>query len=329
MQLEDKIYHTIQIVEMFYTKTEGKCFISYSGGKDSAVLDDILNVRYKEYGGKLWNNIPCVFCDTGLENIDNKKFIKEKGNVIIIRPEMNFLDTVINFGYPLIRKEVANVIYYSKNKPGGSSDLRLNGLYVNPKTGDKEYDYSKWKPISKLPIIVSDRCCAIIKKKPFKKYTRETGLHPIVGTTADESLLRRQSWYKTGCNTFNNGRIMSRPLSIWCNQDILQYIVKYKVPISNAYGEILCDECNNFYCSEYDRTGCSFCAFGLHQEKGETRYQRLKRLYPNIYDFAINGGEWIERDGKKIWTANKKGLGFGKVFDMVNEIYGQDFYRYK
>ena len=105
---------------MFYTKTEGKCFISYSGGKDSAVLDDILNVRYKEYGGKLWNNIPCVFCDTGLENIDNKKFIKEKGNVIIIRPEMNFLDTVVNFGYPLIRKEVANVIYYSKNKPGGS-----------------------------------------------------------------------------------------------------------------------------------------------------------------------------------------------------------------
>ena len=39
-------------------------------------------------------------------------------------------------------------------------------------------------------------------------------------------------------------------------------------------------------------------------------------------------GEWKNWNPKKIWVPSKKGLGMGKVFDMTNEIYGKDFYRY-
>ena len=40
-------------------------------------------------------------------------------------------------------------------------------------------------------------------------------------------------------------------------------------------------------------------------------------------------GEWKNWNPRKIWVPSKKGLGMGKVFDMANEIYGKDFYRYE
>ena len=103
---------------------------------------------------------------------------------------------------------------------------------------------------------------------------------------------------------------------------------------------------NNLMCSKCQRTGCIFCAYGLHNETGMTRFQRLSKTHPRQYEYCIGGGEWADNpeydetlpvyDGiwknwnpSKIWIPNKNGLGMGKVFDMVNEIYGKDFYRYE
>ena len=109
------------------------------------------------------------------------------------------------------------------------------------------------------------------------------------------------------------------------------------------FGNIGC----NLKCTGCKRTGCVFCGFGFHAEKkGETRFQRLARTHPRQYEYSIGGGQWVdnpaydpvapEYDGewknwnpKKIWVPSKKGLGMGKVFDMANEIYGKDFYRYE
>lgn len=150
-------------------------------------------------------------------------------------------------------------------------------------------------------------------------------------------------------------------MSFWTEQDVLAYIVKYNVPIASVYGEIVsrCSDGNdyppvdisgnvqcNLHCTGCQRTGCIFCAFGMHLEKGETRFQRLAKTHPRQYEFAIGGGQWADNpaydptapvmDGewqnwnpKKIWVPSKKGLGMGKVFDLVNEVYGKDFYRYE
>lgn len=61
-----------------------------------------------------------------------------------------------------------------------------------------------------------------------------------------------------------------------------------------------------------------------------------------IIDNFAGGGAWIENDRydpaktapddwnpKQIWAPSKGGLGFGRVFDMLNEIYGKDFIRYE
>ena len=147
---------------------------------------------------------------------------------------------------------------------------------------------------------------------------------------------------------------------IWTGQDVLRFVVDNGIEIASVYGDIVTtDDDGNEYpansilggcggklkCTKCDRTGCIFCGFGAHLEKGETRFQRLARTHPKQYEYCIGGGQWVdnpkydqnasEYDGewknwnpKKIWVPSKQGLGMGKVFDMVNQIYGKPLYRY-
>ena len=82
-------------------------------------------------------------------------------------------------------------------------------------------------------------------------------------------------------------------------------------------------------CTGCQRTGCMFCPFGAHLEKGETRFQRMRRTHPRQYEFMLGGGEWTTEKGRQIWQPTKRGLGFARVFEMLNDIYGKDFIRYE
>jgi hypothetical protein len=35
------------------------------------------------------------------------------------------------------------------------------------------------------------------------------------------------------------------------------------------------------------RTGCMFCMFGVHIEKGENKFQRMKILHPKHYKYCM------------------------------------------
>lgn len=126
-----------------------------------------------------------------------------------------------------------------------------------------------------------------MKKKPFKKYEKETGLKPIVGITADESALRTTSWLIYGCNVFGSKREVSRPMSVWTEQDILQYIKENNIIIPSVYGNIV--EKNGKLCTTcQDRTGCIFCLIGCHLEKGDRRrFVRLAKTHPKIYKYCM------------------------------------------
>ena len=199
-----------------------------------------------------------------------------------------------------------------------------------------------------------------MKKQPMHRYQHETKSKPLLATMAVESRVRKQSWIRGGCNAFDSSNPTSQPMAFWTEQDVLAYIVQNGVEICSVYGDIVAvDKFGNEYgagctlfddcklkCTGCQRTGCCFCAFGFHNEKGETRFQLLARTHPRLYEYCIGGGQWVdnpaydatapEYDGlwknwnpKQIWVPSKKGLGMGKVFDMVNEIYGKDFYRYE
>ncbi len=184
-----------------------------------------------------------------------------------------------------------------------------------------------------------------MKKQTFKRIAKKA----IIGSLADESSMRRDNWLHHGCNAFDSKHPVSNPLSFWTEQDILAYIKTYRLSISSVYGHIV--ECDNYYtdtegntveqislpldCADCmgklrttgaDRTGCMFCLFGAHLERGETRLQRMKRTHPRQYEYCIGGGEYDERG---LWVPNKNGLGLEHVIEAVNKIYGEQFIRYK
>ena len=229
--------------------------------------------------------------------------------------------------------------------------------------GEKSiYNKEKYLPIARdLPVPISHYCCMKMKKEPMKKYQRSNHVYPFLGNLAEESRIRRQAWIRHGCNAYESTNPTSQPLSFWTEQDILKYIVQNGIEICSVYGDIVSVDgdgieyppvdlagqiTQKLKCTGCDRTGCVYCAFGFHNEKGKTRFQRLAETHPKLYEYSIGGGQWADNpaydptapkmDGtwqnwnpKKIWVPSKKGLGMGKVFDMVNEIYGKNFYRYE
>lgn len=224
------------------------------------------------------------------------------------------------------------------------------------------FNKEKWLPIARdLPVPISHKCCDIMKKQVMANYVKETGRYAIIGTMAEESRMRKQAWIRHGCNAFQSKKPTSQPLSFWTEQDILTFIKQFHIPICSIYGEIeivdavgrtiVTEEAGmpngcKFQCSGCHRTGCIYCAFGAHLDKGETRFQKLAKTHPRQYDYCINGGQWVDNPAfdpsasmepdemgwtnwnpKKIWVPSKTGLGMGKVFDMCNELI-PGLYRY-
>lgn len=129
-----------------------------------------------------------------------------------------------------------------------------------------------------------------MKKKPAKKYEKETGRKPIIATMAEESTLRAQAWLKNGCNAFDGKRPTSQPMSFWTEQDVLTYLKEYHIPYAPVYGEI--EEINGALKTTLcDRTGCVFCGFGCHLEKEPNRFQRLKTTHPKLWEYCMKPWE--------------------------------------
>ena len=284
-----------RIIE-WYSKNNGKVYISFSGGKDSTVLLNIVR--------QLYPDVPAVFIDTGLEYPELREFVKTIPNVIWLKPKMNFRKVIETYGYPLISKEVAQKIYESRNNPNGYTKARFDDNSEYVKKYGKRYSMSKWKWLRDSDIPISHKCCIIMKKKPAKEYEKESGLRPIIGTMTCESALRKTEWLKSGCNSFDGIRPQSKPMSFWTEQDVLLYLKKYKIPYASVYGEIVEDNLGRLSTTKCDRTGCVFCGFGCHLEKEPNRFQRLKITHPKLWEYCM-----------KPW--DKGGLGMKEVLEFI------------
>lgn len=261
----------------------GDCnlYISFSGGKDSTVLVDIIHNKLG------YKDIPLVFVDVPTQYPQLKDFVQANyDNVTIVKPSISFIEVCKKYGFPLVSKEVSLCVsgaklYIQNNKNKSLYDRVMgNGCYSN---NGKRRDYSlvKYKPLLNAPFDVSHECCNVMKKKPVKEYERKTGRKAFVGTMAEESKLREKTWINHGCNSFDASRVISQPLMFWTEQDILKYIHDNKLNICSVYGEVKVDENGKYYTTGCDRTGCVMCGFGCHLEKEPNRFQKLAESHPS------------------------------------------------
>ena len=264
MPLSAKVAYSLDVISQALAHFDDKMYVSFSGGKDSTVLLDLVR--------KIKPDIKAVFCDTGLEYPEIKKFVRTVSNVEIIRPAMPFHKVIEKYGYPVISKEQAYFIYqYRNTKSEKLRQLRLTGNGV----GIGKI-YKKWLFMIDAPFKISGTCCDVMKKRPFYKYEKNTGLKPFVGTMATDSLVRLRQWERYTCNAFEKNHPTSNPLSIWMENDIWEYIHKFKIP----------------YCPVYDiegidRTGCMFCMFGVHLDK-INRFDLMAKTHPKQYKYCMN-----------------------------------------
>ena len=336
LPLSAKIQMTKRRIRDWYDYFNGQVYVSFSGGKDSTVLLHIAR--------EVYSDIEAVFVNTGLEYPEIQQFVKTFDNVTILRPKMRFDEVIKKYGYPIISKEVSECV--SQGRIALTSNKypyrlqKLMGTAVDKQGRKSLYNKEKYKPLLFTDFNISHMCCNVMKKKTVHEYGKLSHKVPITAQMIDESRLRKQQWLKNGCNGFNMKSPISNPMSFWTEQDVLQYVQEHNLPIASVYGDVVYKEkpdqiriedygimgcgAERLCTTGCNRTGCIFCAFGAHLEKGESRFERLKRTHPRQYEYCIGGGEYVNG----VWQPNKQGLGMGHVFDELNNIYGDGFIKY-
>lgn len=272
LPLEVKIEKTRQRIREWVDRygVEG-VYVSFSGGKDSTVLVDIID----KMGG--YTDIPLVYVDTGLEYPEIREFVKGYGDrVTWLRPHKNFKQVIQDHGYPFISKEVSKIVnggrefYRAAVEKYGTEDWEelakkfdgmpcksIKNLYTfaqftgyltldnKIKVGAPKEEYSnfsnksRWRFLVESDFKISNACCQVMKKSPAARYTNETGRHGMTAMMAAESKLRTVQWKTNGCNGFDMKKPISNPMAFWTEQDVLLYIKKFGVEICSVYGEVV------------------------------------------------------------------------------------------
>lgn len=288
--LERKIRVSQSHIMKWYQHWDGKVYVSFSGGKDSTVLLDLAR--------RVYPDIEAVFVDTGLEYPEVRRFVSSHDNVTKIKPEKTFHEVLTEKGYPIGSKKIARMIRTCQNPTDkNEASVRLYRTGIK-KDGSRSKNFKlakKWLKFIDSAYRASEECCDIIKKHPLKKFGKETGKKPIIGTMAEDSAFRKINWLKTGCNAFDADDPQCKPLSFWTEQDILKYLKITGIPYCSVYGEIREQQQEtmqflqkNLYTTGCDHTGCMFCMFGVHLENEPNRFQRMRITHPKQYDYCIN-----------------------------------------
>lgn len=277
-----------RITEFVEQYGEENVYISFSGGKDSTVLLHIAR--------KIYPNMKAVFLDTWMEYPQIREFVNQFDNVIKIKPEKTMKQIIEDDGWCFPSKDVAEAIE-AYRRGCDWAIKKLNGLDGDGNPSEYRQRYKKWLRFAEdCPEKISHFCCIDMKENPVAEYEKKTGDKPIIALMACESARRKEAYLRTGCNSFDGNRPMSKPMGFWIENDVFQYIVENNVEYASPYGKIcevgqiegqmsFCTDCKYRTTGE-SRTGCMFCPVGMHLDSF-SKFERLKKYNPKLHDYVM------------------------------------------
>ena len=311
--LEIKIADAMHRIEDLYNETDGKCYVSFSGGKDSTVILALIKMCIDIYTLPT-DGIKAVFSDTGIELGATRDFVKWckdnwYSNIEIIRPEKTFSWVIENHGKP-IKSKMKSEFIARFQKTGRKDTLSFEYMIGDGSNGKS---YARIKIADRdlhlihddLDIKVSDSCCKWLKKKPFEKYNKENDVRGyILGERMAEGgarALNNDKRIANGgklCTKTKGNYIVKLPIIDWTDNDLDEFIKKYNVPLSKAYTE-----------HGYERTGCFLCPFS-HQLSDNL--EKLHTYEPNRYKAAMF---WL----KDVYIAQNVKLHFDEQYEFERQ----------
>lgn len=318
--LDQRVTDAMHRIEELYHETNGKCYISFSGGKDSTVLLALTKMCQELY---TVGDIPAVFSNTGIElgvTVDFVNWVKDNyyPNVEIIRPTVSFDWVLKNKGKPMLSKLKSQYIHSWQGGNRGKTTVNLM-IYGLTAKGNKTYklkisDKHIHVLSDEFPLFINDYCCKALKKRPAHKYAEEKGMRGQAtgirmaegGARALNVISRLEMGIGKICTVVQkDGFIKKSPLIDWTDEEVEEFITKYNVPLSEAY---------TMY--GFKRTGCMCCPFDFDLA------DKLRYLYyhePNRYKASMH---WL----KDVYIAQNVILPFDEEYEKERKQMWRDVY---
>jgi len=228
-----------------------KSYVSFSGGKDSAVLSALVDLALPG------NKIPRVFVNTGIEYFLLVKFVKESAvkddRIVIISPKVSIKETLEKYGYPFKSKEHSEKI--SVYQHSGMVKTVRDYLGLGEKKNFLCPEKFKYNFTPDFKLKCSKKCCEKMKKNPLNNWAKENS-KPIslVGLRKNEGGSRASL---TGCTVFydKDCNVLKKFFPLFpVEEDWLNWFVKeHDVRLSELY----------YPPYNFKRTGCKGCPFNM------------------------------------------------------------------
>ena len=188
---EEVDFYLFDLETKFSKIDKSKYMLSYSGGKDSHLLYWFIKEYMKD------NEIEIVGINTRMEHPEIARRIIDNCDTVLL-PKLKPQEIYEKYGKPCFNKGHDQKIDYFQR--GSTAPSVIDYIYG---TGKKEFSYYKLPKYAREKLLnnelprISDKCCKYLKKEPAKEYAKKTGKHWILGTKAEESIMRKKA-YK-GC----------------------------------------------------------------------------------------------------------------------------------
>ena len=126
-----------RVREWIETYGEDGVYISFSGGKDSTVLLDLVRNRFG------YKNVPAVFFDVPTQFPELRQFAEKFENVEIVKPKISFMEVCERYGFPMLSKEISECVQGARKY---LTSIMQEGTLDRPtdRPTDRRHPYRYW-----------------------------------------------------------------------------------------------------------------------------------------------------------------------------------------